>query len=325
MTVFGDQLYHLGGVPVGTQYPISQGKAIHLMPSSGTSGGSGKLNDPVSTYTRALALASADKNDIIIAYAEDNSASGTTVYLSSALDLNKDGIHIIGANSGGVVGQRSRIAQLSTATGVSPLVTWSGNNGSMSGIHIFHGVDDATSKICMAVTGDRNRFTRCHFAGIGHATMDVATACSLNIQGDENLFEDCTIGLDTIARGTAATYEVLFSGGATRNIFRRCRFISYAEDAGFASIARSTSGTDRWNLFEDCVFINMPTGDAGGTTMTEAFDVTAGGSPDGIFILTNCSIFGITDWENPVTGKVMIFSGTSTAATAGLGVDVAAS
>ena len=71
--------------------------------------------------------------------------------------------------------------------------------------------------------------------------------------------------------------------------------------------------------------MNMLTGDASGTTMTESFDVTAGGSPDGVFRLHNCSLWGVTDWENPVTGKVEIFSGTSTAATAGLAVDVAAS
>ena len=324
MTTVKDGLFQYGGVAVGG--PLSQGKSYHIKPGSGTSGAGGlKVNDAVSTVARAHTLMTADQNDVAYMYAEDNSASGTTDYQSSALTWSKDGTHLIGVNSGGVVGQRSRIAQLSTATGVSPLVTWSANNGSMRNIHVFHGVADATSKIAVTVSGDRNYFYRNHFAGIGNATMDVATACSLNVQGDENLFEDCTIGLDTIARGAAATYEVLFDGGATRNIFRNCRFISYSEAAGFAFIARSTSGTDRWNLFQNCQFINMPTGDAGGTTMTEAFDVTAGGSPDGVFILDNCSLFGATDWENPVTGKVMIFAGTSTAATAGLGVDVAAS
>lgn len=327
MTTFGDQVYQYGGSPVNGLF--TTGKVIFVKPSTGSDNDNGKKpSQAVKTISKAHSLATADKNDIIYIISEDNSASGTTDYQSATLTLSKDGVHYVGVNSGTNVGQRSRIAQLSTATGVSPLVTFSGSNSSMRNIHIFHGVNDATSKTAaIQVTGERNYFAKNHFAGIGHATQDVANNCSLSVSGGaESLYEDCTIGLDTIARGTAANSELRLESGAVRNTFRNCIFPTYAEANTHQFLLVPTNGLDRWNLFDNCLFINMPTGDAAGTTMTEAFDVTGGGSPDGIIILHSCTLVGATDWEAAtVSGKVLIRTDGGTAATAGLSADVAAS
>lgn len=326
MTTFGDQVYQYGGAPVSGLF--TTGQVWFIKPSTGDDGASGKKpSEALKTWARAHTLASADKNDIIYVIAEDNSASGTTDYQSSTLTLSKDGVHYVGVNSGGFVGQRSRIAQLSTATGVAPLVTWSGSNGSMRGIHIFHGVNDATSKTAaLSVTGERNYFFKNHIAGIGHATMDVTDNCSLQVSGGaENHFDQCYLGLDTIARGTAANSEIRLESSATRNLFTDCVVATYAEAAGHQFVLVPTNGLDRWTIFKNTMFVNMPTGDASGTTMTEAFDVTGGGSPDGIILLENCSLYGATDWEAAaVSGKVMIRTDGGTAATAGLTADVAA-
>lgn len=327
MTTFGDQVYQYGGAPVGGLF--TTGKVWFVKPGSGSDSHSGKRPDSAfATLAKAHTAARADKNDLIYLVSEDNSASGTTDYQSSTLTLSKDGVHYAGVNAGGFVGQRSRIAQLSTATGVAPLVTFSGNNCSMRNIHIFHGVADATSKdAAIKVTGERNYFYKNHFAGIGHADMDVADNCSLEVNGGaENHFDWCYIGLDTIARGTAANSEIRLEGGATRNLFTDCVTATYAEAAGHQFVLVPINGLDRWTLFKRCEFINMPTGDASGTTMTEAFDVTGGGSPDGIIILDFCTVVGATDWEAAaVSGKVMIRTDGGTAATAGLAADVAAS
>lgn len=327
MTTFGDQVYQYGGSPVNGLF--TTGQVWFVKPSTGDDGASGKKpTEALKTWARAHTLVRADKNDIIYIISEDNSASGTTDYQSSALTLSKDGVHYVGVNSGGFVSQRSRIAQLSTATGIEPLVTWSGSNGSMRSIHIYHGVADATSKgAALKVTGERNYFYKNHIAGIGHNDMDVTDNCSLSVSGGaENHFDQCYIGLDTIARGTAANSEIRFESAAIRNLFTDCIVATYAEAAGHQFVLVPSSGLGRWNIFKNTMFINMPTGDANGTTMTEAFDVTGGGSPDGIIILENCTLYGATDWEaSSESGKVMIRIDGGTAATAGLAADVAAS
>lgn len=321
MTTFGDGVYQWGGSPVGAELPLSSGKTIWLKAGSGTSGGSGKANDPVSTYVRALALATADANDIIIHEAEDNSASGTTDYQSASLAVSKDGVHIVGANSGGIIGQRSRIAQLSTATGISPLINWSANNSSMRNIHVFHGVDDATSKACLNVSGDRNYFSRCHIGGVGHATMDVADAYDLYVSGSENLFEDCTFGIDTVGRSGAGDAQYGIRVGGARNVFRNCRFFCLAEADTYSWIYSAANDIDRFVLFENCLFYNAV--GSTGVAIAQGLDVSLAGSPAGLVILKNCTAVGATDWVTGGNAKVLIDGAAPTGNTSGLAVAVA--
>ena len=320
MTTFTDAVYHRGGSPVDGLF--TTGQAWYVKPSTGGNGNSGKkLDSAVATVAQAVSLATADKNDVIYLVSEDNSASGTTDYQSATLTISKDGLNIVGVCSGGGIGNRARIAQLSTATGVAPLITWSASNSSMHNVHVFHGVNDATSKGCVNVTGERNYFYRCHFAGIGHATMDTANNYSLQVSGDENVFEECVIGLDTVARGTAANSEILFSGQATRNIFRRCIIPTFAEADTHQFLVAGASSLDRWALFEDCIFINAVKSTA--TTMTEAFDIHA--SAGGLILLKNCTVVGATDWEaNVESANTFIDGGAPTNNTSGLAVNVEA-
>lgn len=324
MTTFGDQLFHLGGVPVAGK--LTNGTSYFVAPYSGKDANPGKkIKSPLKTLSQAQTKATADKNDVVYLISESNTAASTTDYQSSALAWAKDGVSLIGVNSGTNVNQRSRIAQLSTATNVDNLFTLSADNCFISNISVFHGVDDATSKGAVLVSGSHNHIYNCHFAGIGHATMDTADNYSLAVSGSENLFENCVIGIDTVARGTAANYELTFSGGATRNTFRNCIFMTYAEANTHLFMKIASSGTDRWNLFEHCLFINMPTGIASGTTMTEAFDITGGGSPDGLIILKNCTLIGATDWEaNVESARTYIDGAAPTNNTSGLAVLVEA-
>jgi hypothetical protein len=259
---------------------------------------------------------------VVYVLAEDNSASGTTDYQSDTLTISKDGVRWVGINAGGIIGQRSRIAQLSTATGVAPLVTWSANNSMLANVHVFHGVDDSTSIGGVNVTGSRNYFYRNHIASLGNTTMaSVATAYSLRVSGDENLFEECVIGVDTIECGT--NRQLLLAGGGTRNVFRRCIFQTFADpakaDHHFVEV--EADGIDRYTLFEDCTFVNAVNSTA--TTMTEAFLVAAGTSPGGMIILKNCTVVGATDLVATNTGesRVWIDGAAPTTTTSALAVN----
>ena len=297
-------------------YGTDDANAIFVKPGSGNDNRDGLAPDnAVAAWSRAPTLVPADRNATVFVVSEDNSSSGTTDYQSSGLTLSKDGVRYVGVNSGGMYGSRSRIAQTSTATGVSPLVTVSGSNCFFQGIHVFHGVDDATSLIAVSVTGERNHFYRCHFAGIGHATQDAAGAASLSLSGDENLFEECVIGLDTIARGTAANSEILFTGQATRNVFRNCIIPTFAEANTHQFLIAGASALDRFVLFENCLFVNPV--DSTATAMTEAFDTSS--SQGGSILLRNCTLVGATQWEAGDTGNVLIDGGAPAAGTTGSG------
>lgn len=309
-------------VPV-PMYGTDTTNAVFLKPSTGNDLDDGLSPDSaVKTWAQAHTLVPADKNATVYVISEDNSASGTTDYQSSTLTLSKDGVRYIGVNSGGMYGQRSRIAQLSTATGVSPLVTFSGNNCYMSGIHVFQGVADATSIISVRVSGDRNHFYRCHFAGIGNATQDKAGAASLSVQGEENLFEECVIGLDTIGRGSEANSEIAFDGGpAIRNVFRRCIIPTYADANTHQFIKTAATAMDRFQIFDNCIFYNAV--DSAATNMTEAFDLATPTSPAGGIILHNCTLVGATEWDAGDTGNLWIVGPSGTAATSGIAIEPA--
>lgn len=320
MTTVKDGLYQYGGVPVGGL--ISQGKAYHIKPGSGGAGGGLKINDAVDGLVNALSLMQADQNDVAYLYAEDNSASGTTDYLSESLSWNKDLTHIVGVNTGGPIGLRSRVAQLSTATGVTSLIDWSASSGSMRNVHIFHGVNDATSLVALKVSGSRNYFSDCHIAGIGHTAMDKAGAASLWVTGDENTFERCIIGVDTIGKGSEECSELLLSGGAARTYFKDCTFLTYGDADTHQFVIKAASGIDRWCVFENCKFINPVKSAA--TSLTTAFKITAGGSPNGLLLLKNCTVVGADDWDSGDTGELYIDGAAPTTGTSGIAINTTA-
>ncbi len=324
MTMFGDRLYQMGGVPVGGL--MNYGKSFFVDPLYGSDGNQGnKISAPLRTLAGALGQCVTKRGDVVYLISHGNSAADCTDYQSVALNWNKDNTHLIGINgSGNLIQQRSRIAQLSTATGITGLLTVSANNCYFSNISIYQGVADATSKYAVKVTGQRNCFDNVTMSGIGNDLMDTTGNCSLYISaGAENIFKHCYIGLDTIARGTAVNSELLLDTGAVRNVFEDCYFLTYAEAATHLFIKVPVNGLDRFTMFKRCEFINYPTGDAAGTTMTQAFDVTGGGSPDGVILLSFCTLYGTTDWETTPSGKVIIRTDAGTAATAGLSADVA--
>jgi hypothetical protein len=310
MTTVEDGLFQYGGAPVGGMF--TNGKSYFVKPYSGHDANSGKtLKRPWSTLAHARAKATAQNNDVVYFISENSSLTYTTDFQSTTLLWDNDLTHLIGVNSGNAVAQRSRIESLSTATGanLAPLMTVSAASCYIANIHIINSHASTTAKGALLVSGDRNHIVNCHIAGMADTTRtaDVAGNYSLKVTGSENLFEDCTIGLDTVGRdlsGTGATYEMYMSGGATRNIFRRCRIITYATNAGFTFLTVPVNGIDRWNLFEDCQFINMPTGVASGTTITQGFSVTGGGSPDGCILLRNCEFIGMGASESAASGKV---------------------
>ena len=245
---------------------VTQGNIWWVRPGTGTDSwdSSAGLVPQMAFKTLAFALsrATANQNDIVLLCQEGNTAALTTDYQSTALDWNKDLVHLVGINAGSQFSPRSRVAFASAYNTAAALFTVSANGCRIHGIEFFMGVAGTSPLGAVKVTGQRNHFTKCHMAGIGADTNDVAGAYSLRLAGaEECLFEDCVIGLDTIGGGTAANSEILIDTVSQRNTFRDClvtRLLDHATNHPMVKLAAATS-IDRTLIFERCQFLNQST------------------------------------------------------------------
>lgn len=301
---------------------VTQGDIYYVKPYSGSDANNGKTPAKAfKTLRYALSQATADQNDVVYLMSESNTAANTTDYLDSALDWNKDGVHLIGVNCGSMLGQRSRIAQLSTVKTIEDLFTVSADNCLIANIEVFHGVASGTQTAgrAMVVSGQRNRIVNCQISGIGDSSFDDAGARSLAVTGSENTFQHCYIGLDTIIRGTAAAEVTI--GDVARTIFEDCFFNTYTSLSTFKMV--TYSAPDRFVLFKNCV-INAVQNITSAVAPTGA--LAAATSVNGQIILINSPVVGFADITTADDSKVLV-SGTGNGTLVGLGlagtVDVA--
>ena len=271
------------GIPAGGDvYFLNPG---HTNASDGNDGWD--PNHPLLTLASAEDRMTANQNDVLFYVGMDSS-----ITLSAALTWDKNYTHFVGLCAPTHVAQRARIFQLSSLTGASPLLTISSTGCIFKNFYIFQGVADATSLINVSVTGGRNLFYNVHFAGGGHATQAVNGGASLKLDTDsceENLFERCTIGVDTIDAATGMV-GLLMDGEAHRNMFRNSVFRMRAGDsaAAFVEVVDAT-GIDRDNTFDNCLFINNSTAN----DMDAAFVIPAMGEPR-VLLLKDCIFHNVT-------------------------------
>lgn len=267
-------------------FPFATGNQFFLDPTNGADGNDGTSpRNAFKTFSTAYAALTAGQNDVLF-YIPGSSS----VTLQTAINWSKSYTHFVGLSAPTRTGQRSRIFQLSSLTGASPLLTVSGSGCVFANLYIFQGVADATSLINVSVTGGRNYFENVHFAGGGHATQAIDGGASLKLDGaEENTFVNCTIGVDTVDAATGMV-GLLFDGEAHRNMFENCTFRMRAGNAGaaFVEVADAT-GIDRDNAFLGCYFTNNATA----TDMTSAFVIPAMGAPRAL-LMKDCMLHNVT-------------------------------
>lgn len=273
--------------------------------ASGSDSNAGtEWDSPKATIASALASCTANQHDVVCLLA---SASGTSE--TAAIAWNKNFTHLVGIGAPTHAAQRTRVVCGDDA--LSPFVTFSAAGCVVSNIYFWQGRDDATTLVNVSVTGERNFFYNCHFAGGGHATQAVDGGASLLINGgSENVFERCTIGIDTISAGNGMAGLVFAAtGGAARNLFRNCLFTLYAGNAGAIFVeALGNSGLDRYHVFERCRFINLSA-----TAMTQAFAIAAGFDANNKRLLAyDCELIGAADWDANDRGILYLNAHTRT-------------
>lgn len=303
---------------------VTQGKLWYVKPYSGSDTADGTSPDTAfKTLAKALSSARADKNDIVFLFAESNTAANTTDYQATALNWNKDGVHLIGVGSGAMIGQRARIAQLSTVKTIEDLFTVSADNCLIANIEVFQGVasSTATSPRAMVVSGQRNRIVNCQISGNGDTggSTDTAGARSLAVTGAENIFQHCYIGLDTVIRATQ-TAEVTI-GDIARTIFEDCLFNTYTSLSTFKMF--TYSAPDRFVLVKNSPIVAIQN-ITSAVAPTGAF--AASTSVNGNILVVNSPVMGFADVATADDSKILVYgSGNGTLVGLGLAgtVDVA--
>lgn len=297
----------------------------YVKPYSGLDGNRG--DNPArarKSIASALTLVQPNTNSRIIFMAEYDpgvTPSLTTDYYAKTLAYNVDNTHLIGVNSGGMYSKGSRIAiksGVTVGTPLSPLVTMSANSCYWENINVFSGLNGTTNNVgAIDITGSNNWFHRCSFQGIGNsANAGQSGGYSVKLTGSENLFTDCVIGLDTIARTSTQSelilaYNSTTSAACTRNVFRNCIFKTYTTAGNNFFLSAASGALDRDNLFQNCLFLNFPTGVCGGATLTQAFSMNA--TPGGMIHLSDCTFVGVTHVETTPGGFVYRDLGTQLA------------
>ncbi len=271
------------------------GNTYYLNPLTGSdTSGNGSSAAPYATLAVAYAACVSGHNDVVVLIGDGGTTA--TARVNTAFTWSKNATHLLGWCAPGLFSQRARVAPLGSVTAFANFFTLSGNGCIFQNIQFFHGFDTGVAaEICMTVTGQRNVFQNCAIDGMGDTTGAASAASrSLKIGGagaGENLFQDCTIGLDTVTR-SAANATVEFAGATPRNVFRRCYFPFMTSSATVLGIlGTGDECVDRFNVFDDCMFFNAIKSTSTAMTVLGSFTTA---SPGGAVLFKRCSSVGAT-------------------------------
>ena len=300
MTTFSDQIFQFGGAPVGAiqSVMLGGGNWYFCDPTHGKDSFDGTSPQTAKkTLLAAYTLTRDGYNDGVI-YLGGATADTPLV----AFTWSNNYCHLIGATNGlPGMGQRARLVNSSTYN-LATLITFSGSGCLVANMQFFDGKNSAADGQCVVVSGSRNHFVNCFFAGMGDTTasgpFSRAGSFSLKASGSENTFTKCFIGLDTVSR-TAANAELVIT--AERNKFVDCTILCQSVTAGKFLVSVDNSGGDmRDTEFENCLFRcytpNWATG------ITDAFHLPSSGATYSVLLDANCRLAGVgMTWADTVT------------------------
>jgi len=331
ITSFGvPVLGNIGGIPFSGNY-------YFVDPVNGADGNEGSADYPLATLYAAINRAVSGNNDVIVLMS-NGAASGTarlslalaqtinSSATSGTLNWNKNATHLIGMTAPTRIGQRARIAPptgvYTAATfGADTFINVTGAGCLFANIDIFVGFSTGSaSMIGVIEAGGRNAYQNVNIQGLGDAASAGGSAArTLKITSQENTFTDCVLGLDTVAR-SAANATVEFASGTARNSFIGCTFpfqTSAATPLGI--IASAASSIDRFQLFQQCTFINNVQSTS--TTMNGLATLPA--SAGGLLLIKDSTMVGITEFGTDATtrGQIYVDGASVVAATSGIAVN----
>ena len=260
------------------------------------------VNTPLKNLDTAYNRCSGGYNEVICVLGGTSSVNFSSAIASGGAGLvwSKNYTHCVGLTAPLALGQRARITGGASTNLFTPLIQVSGIGCHFENLEIANvGSDASKAAVALAVTGVRNVFKNCQISGGFTSTTAVAAMRSLILGGitngtfttaaDENYFQHCYIGLDTISRSSTSA-EIEIGGGSARVIFEDCTISTYGAGGNFF-LKVGASGIDRFLKFIRCDFINAYTF-SGGTILTDAFSMNA--APGGVVLMRSCAVVGAT-------------------------------
>lgn len=270
----------------------SVGNIYYVDPGVSVSGSGVTQQDAFKTVAEAYAVMVADNDDVCVI--APSSSTGRTNEAAS-IDWAKRRTHIVGNGPLRKGWNRAGINFASTAT--SPSFTVSATNCSFTNIIISNFAD---INVLVNVSAAYNTFNYVHFAGIANATTGADTAGrSLVItEADDNHFNNCMFGIDTVLNSAAnAIVELIGNTAVARTQFNDCIFTTVTDDAGVRWVLFTGAySSEIYTLFKNCLFLNTR---GGTTTLTVGMTVPA--STNGYVLLTDSYMLGATDFVDVVT------------------------
>ncbi len=311
-------------------------------PANGADGNDGTPELPLATLYEAHRRCIDGNNDVVILIG-DGTNTGTarlSTALAQASDStatagtlvwSKSATHLVGVAAPTMIGQRARIAPPtgtytggpSGTFGSATFVSVTATGCYFANLDVYVGFSTGYNGMLGWVdSGGRNAYSNVNFQGMNDAaSAQGANSRTLKITGStgENTFYNCVIGGDTTTR-TAANASLEFAGGTPRNIFKGCVFPFQGSAAGVLGIlGTGASCMDRFQLFQDCMFINNIKSTS--TAMTVLASLT-NASPGGLFLFKNPTLVGITDFgDTNALANSYVDGGAPTAATTGIAVN----
>lgn len=254
-----------------------------------------KWEQPLKTIEAAYALCTTLKNDVVLVV-----GNGTSQTAAAAITWAKDFTHLVGLCSPIPDEQRSRIKP-TAALATTPFVTWSASGCVVKNISFWHETSDALGLVNVLVSGGRNYFENCQFAGaIG--TNNATGARSLKVGGANasgNVFKSCTIGNDTI-QIVAGVIDLEFVSGAMHTLFEDCVFNHSAAATTNAHVTiAAAAGVGRRNIFRRCLFLNETA-----VAQAEVFIVGAAIDRANHILMLDCWMYGVAKWDSNNRGIV---------------------
>lgn len=302
------------GIPVLPGLPLPfTGNYWFVDPDTGSDGYEGtSASRPFATLYQAYSKCVSGNNDVIVLIG--NGSTTGTARLSTALaqiidstatsgklTFAKNAVHVIGIGSPSN-NNRARIAPPSgtytqATFNSAVMIEVSGSGCMFMNLSAFNGFSTGgAAQICWKDSGGRNSYVNCQFQGMGDAESAADTGSrSFLISGSsgEHKFLGCTFGLDTVTRSVAnATLE--FAGATPRSTFKDCIFpMQTSANSPLHILGTGAGCVDRWQLFDNCMFINNTKSTSTATTVAASFTNAA---PGGLLMFKHCALIGSTKW-----------------------------
>lgn len=244
-----------------------------------------KWDAPLKTVEAAYALCTDLKNDVVLLV-----GNGTSNAATAAITWAKSFTHLIGMCAPTILEPRSRI-KCPAALATTPFITWSATGCIVKNLSFWHETSNAAGLVNVLVTGGRNYFEGCQFAGAVGANAVTGSRSLVIDGGANNRFKDCVIGNDTIVVPNGGA-GLEFQTGAMHNIFEDCVFNVETNGTTFVHVlVPAADDVGRLNIFKRCLFVNEGSG-----AQASVFGIVSALAASSRIVLLDSWMYKVAEW-----------------------------